>query len=322
MRTSTIRQNASDAPDMDKIRKVAGKPDLNEGDVFNFPVFVIARSGINRNHSDITGEAQKAAVKEWVGKAILYRDHESSSSNQIGRIYDAWTEDRPGETVTLGKGYGIRTHDLESIFKRIEGGIHREMSCGYEPTKSVCSNCNADLAGPSRMDCPNGHVMGRDAHARDLAFQPDHISFVARPAVEGAGVVHVTGEAIRLYMETGKGDLPNDLTETLSGLRRAADDGRIFREWVTAQFIKWHRMVLDDPWPVQEIEELASKLTAKEMIRLGRIERDRFSEVIPTGQQLSQASIHDHAQDDAPCSPEYQSIHDLFKRKDNKKWDK
>ena len=184
-RLATIRQYGTGSVDIETIRKIAGNDNLTEGDVFDFPVFIIARSGINRNHSDITPESQRAAVNEWVGKAILYRDHESSSSNQIGRIYAAWTEDRPGETVTLGKGYGIRTDDLADVYKRIEGGIHREMSCAYEPTKSVCSECNADLVGHQRMDCPNGHVIGVDAHARDLEFQPDHISFVAGLPLKG-----------------------------------------------------------------------------------------------------------------------------------------
>lgn len=301
MRQTTIRQNQASNIDLDAIKKLAGNDRLSENDVFDFGTFVIARSGLNRNHSDITPEAQKSAVKNWIGKAILFHDHESNSANQIGRIYEAWTEDRDGETVTLGKGFGIKTDDHKDIFARIENRIHSEMSCAYEPIKSICSACNADLVGFS--ECPNGHAIGKDAHIMDVEFLPDHISFVGRPAVVGAGLI--AAEAEQKVLRIFGLDSIDEAEQTVTELRRDAEDGKEFRAFARTEFIKWHRMVLDNPWATNEIESLADKLTAKEMIRLARIDKDRFHSVIPDGKQMTEASNKNEVEsstDDEPIS--------------------
>lgn len=288
MRTTTIKQFQASSLDLEAIRKIAGNDSLCEADVFDFGTFIIARSGVNRNHCDITPEGQKAAVKEWIGKAILFRDHESNASNQIGRIYEAWTEDRPnGETVTLGKGYGVKTDDLADVFKRIENGVHREMSCAYEPTQSVCSQCSADLI--DFVKCPNGHSIGVDAYARDVAFVPDHISFVARPAVVGAGLIAAADQERWLRVFASVGETPAEAEQTLRTLQRDADDGKAFRAWAQDEFSRWYGLANPSANDA-DIQALAEKLTAKEMISLGQIEKQRFHEVMPLGgNQVSEA---------------------------------
>lgn len=278
MRVIELREHRT--IDMTKVRAVAMNPDLTENEVFDFGTFIICRSGVNRNHTDITGEGQKIAAKDWIGKAILFRDHESESDNQIGRIYDAWTEDRPGEVVTLGKGFGVLTDDLADLYKRIENGIHREMSCAYEPVKSICSECNADLIGDRLLNCSNGHAVGRDGtYAKDVEFKPDHISFVGRPAVEGAGLIAASDEKklLRIFAELG-----GDPEATIRELRRDADDGKAYREFVTDEFTKWFGLANPDA-EQDEISNLAGKLSAKEMCRLARIEKERFHEMLPQG---------------------------------------
>ena len=278
MRVIELREHRT--IDLEKIRQVAMNPDLQESEVFDFGTFIICRSGVNRNDTDITGDGQKIAAKDWIGKAILFRDHETESSNQIGRIYDAWIEERTSETVTLGKGVGVVTDDLADLYKRIENGIHREMSCAYEPVKSLCSECGGDLIGDRLLNCSNGHAVGRDGvFAKDIEFKPDHISFVGRPAVEGAGLIAAGDEKelLRIFAELG-----GDPEQTIRELRRDADDGRVFREFVTNEFVKWYGLVIPDAEP-EEIETLAEKLTATEMCKLARIQRERFHEVLPQG---------------------------------------
>ncbi len=285
MKTVTIKQHSKSPIDLEAIQKIAGNENLTEDEIFPFPTFVIARSGLNRNHSDITPEGQKAAAQDWIGKAILFRDHESSSSNQIGRIYDAWTEDRDGETVTYGKGFGVFTDDHRDIYKRIENRIHSEMSCAYEIVKSVCSECGADLIGNSRMECPQGHIIGKDAHARDLEFLPDHISFVGRPGVEGAGLVSSEDQTKWMKAFTVIGETPQEIEDNLKTLQRDAEDGREFRVWAQDEFTKWYTMSNLEAQS-DDVITLAEKLTVKEMITLGRIEKERFHEVMPTGKQV------------------------------------
>lgn len=283
MRVIDLRENKT-APDMEKIRAVAMNPDLSANEVFDFGTFVICKSGVNRNHCDITPEGQQSAKSQWVGKAILYKDHESTTENQIGRIYDAWTIDDGNSTLTMGKGFGVITDDHKDIFARIENGIHREMSCAYEPVTTLCSTCNAELTGNRYNACPNDC---KDFHARDVAFIPDHVSFVGRPAVEGAGLIAAdTKKWVRVFgVET-----PEEAEKSIRELRRDAEDGKEYRRFVAAEFIKWYGLTNSDATD-NEITLLAEKLTAKEMARLARIEKDRYHEVLPKGgKQLSIAA--------------------------------
>ena len=288
MKTITIKQFSKSPIDLEAIQKIAGNNNLTEEEIFHFPTFIIARSGLNRNHSDITSEGQKAAAKNWIGKAILFKDHESSSSNQIGRIYDAWTEDLENETVTYGKGFGVLTDDHRDIYKRIENRIHSEMSCAYEIVKSVCSECESELIGNNRMDCPNGHVIGKDAHARDLEFIPDHISFVGRPGVEGAGLIASADQQRMLKVFSSIGNNPQEIEDNLKALQRDAEDGREFRVWASDEFTKWYTMS-NPEIKSDDVNTLASKLTVKEMLSIGRIEKERFHEVMPSGKQFCES---------------------------------
>lgn len=306
MRVIELREHRT--IDLEKIRQVAMNPDLSENEVFDFGTFIICRSGVNRNHTDITGEGQKFAAKDWIGKAILFRDHESESDNQIGRIYDAWTEERPGEVVTLGRGFGVLTDDLADIFKRIENGIHKEMSCAYEPVKSLCSECGGDLIGDRLMSCSNGHAVGRDGvFAKDIEFKPDHISFVGRPAVEGAGLI-AAGDAQKLLRVFN--DLGEDPEQTIRELKRDADDGKAYREFVTDEFTKWFGLANPDAEP-DEIENLAEKLSAREMCRLARIQKERFHEVLPQGGRQMMTSTPESVEEHAATIEEPISLKDI-----------
>lgn len=317
LRVTPIREHSA-APDLEKIRAVAGSADLSADDVFDFGVFVIARSGVNRNATDITAEGQRAAVKEWIGKPIYFRDHETEAANQIGRIYDAWIEDRAGETVTMGRGYGVRTDDLADVFARIAGGIHREMSCGYEPVRSVCSACGADLTAPSFATCPKGHSVGRDGvYARDLAFAPDHISFVGRPAVEGAGIVGAA-DVVRLIRQYAAGSepAPPELADVVAELA----DARDFKAQAAAEFRRYACASLSD-LPADEIDSICERLSARQLLRLARAEKARLRADLPDGKQITQAAPAPDAESGS-SAPEYRNLRDLFFNNRGKSWRK
>lgn len=310
MRVIELRENKGKL-DLDKIRKVAGNEDLTESQVFDFGSFIIARSGVNRNHTDITAEGQRAAVAGWIGKPIYHRDHETETDNQIGRIYDAWIEDRPGETVTVGRGYGVLTDDHRDIFTRIKNGIHREMSCAYEPVRSVCSDCGEALSGERLMGCPRGHQVGLEGiYARDLEFKPDHISFVGRPAVEGAGLVAAEDQKRMLRVFRELGDEPE---ASLRELKRDAEDGKAYRAMVQDEFIKWFGMANLDASDT-EIKALAAKLSAQEMTRLARIEKDRVHEILPGGGTQRTAMAPEKPEPEQPEPLDFKSIREAMKK--------
>lgn len=290
MREVSIREYKA-SPDMEVIRKVAGNPDLSANEVFDFGTFMICKSGVNRNQVDISSEGQKSAVNGWIGKAILYRDHEKTTSNQIGRIYQTWIVENGKETITYGRGYGVHTSDLQDIFKKIENGINREMSCGYELVKSVCSNCHSDLTGDRFNVCNKGHKVGHDGvYAKDVSFNPDHISFVASPAVEGAGLVAASADLNKILRIFGETATVDNVVDKVRELKHVANDGYYFRAWCSSEFHKWYGLSNPDVAD-EEIGQLASKLTTREMMRLARIEKDRMNEVFPVGgKQMSIAA--------------------------------
>lgn len=295
-----IREYQSDL-DLNAVRKVAGNSELTAEQVFNFGTFVIARSGKNHNATEITAEGQRAAVDAWIGKAILLRDHEMQTENQIGRIYAAWIEEDGNAVVTKGKGFGVRTDDHADIFARIENGIHREMSCGYDPIKSLCSSCGSELDSKSFSACPNGHKVGVDGViARDVEFSPDHISFVARPAVEGAGLVAASRtEILRQY------GIQDESDETIQTL---IEDGRTMHEWAANEFRKYY--IRNNPGA--DAETITKRLSARDLMNLARVEKDRLSEALGDGSQQVAATKADPAPADV-STLEYQSIEDLYK---------
>ncbi len=275
-------------PNMDKIRAVAGNPNLQPDQVLSFD-FIIANDKLNRNHSVIHSDGQKKAVDKWVGLPILYRDHDDKTvTNQIGRIYNAFVETRGDGVYTLGRGYSVRTDDLKDILSKIENGINREMSCAYEPIKSVCSKCNVDLVGNSRTDCPQGHIP-RDGHIVDLEFTPAHLSFVARPAVDNAGVIHA---------------------QEIANLRLLADDGRVYRSFAEQEFIKWFS-IKNPAIDAEEVKKMANKMTAQELLRLAGISEQSFRETIGDGSQLVQMSEEPRKE----SIPVYKNVKDIFNQR-------
>lgn len=85
-----------------------------------------------------------------------------------------------------------------------------------------------------------------------------------------------------------------------------------FRQWAVGEFAKHLRANM--PTTTQtEVEDLCSRLSAIEMIRLARIEERRFHEVVPDGKQITQAAPNDDDREE-PRLPEYDSVQDIFKK--------
>lgn len=256
------------APDLAKIRSVAGNPELDVSDVCDFGTFLICRSG-TFNDTSITNDAQRQAVGQWIGKQILYHDHLTQVSNQIGRIYDSWIVEHDGEVETYGRGFGVRTDDLSDVFKRIENGVHREMSMGINLTD-------------------------------DGSWEPHHLSFVSDPAIRnengklGAGLL-LSQFSRRIASAIGD----TDDSAALQKLTALAEDGVDFRAWATDEFKRWYQRS-NPQTTTDDASALAEKLSAREMVALARIEQRRFSEALPDGSQV--LSVNDTEEDGAPVT--------------------
>ncbi len=314
-KTIPIKAFASQSGDIDKVRTVSGNADLTEESVYFFPSFMICKSGENRNATEITADAQKSVITDWIGKPIYLEDHKMESKNKIGRIYNSWIEERNGCVESWGSAYSMRTPERESLFADCDGRIQQEMSCGYDCRRSICSVCEADIDLASQPAfygvCPNGHTAGQEGcYFKDVDIAPDHVSFVGRPAVEGAGLVAaeaVDAATLKTFMTTGQGEVPADVSEALHELRRDAEDGKEFRSWAEAEFKRWfttnNRDMTDD-----EITSMTEGLSAKHMMRLARIEKERFHEVMPDGSQ--QTVVETQGQED---TTDYQNEQDILR---------
>lgn len=313
MRRETTFKLHSDTTvtDLDLIRQVAGNPDLASSQVFEFPEFIIAKSGRNSNDTDITPEGQKAAVDRWIGKSIYYNGHSTEPENQIGRITKTWITEEDGITITKGIGYGIHSDVDDAKFAKIKNRIHQEMSCGYDLDKALCSACKSDVDLESAT-CGNGHKMGEgDAYWMDIEFRPDHVAFVGRPAIEGAGLI--AAEEHQATIKTFE-DENQQLKDAIASMARDAVDGREFRIWAADEFSKYlrrnHSNMQDD-----EIEGMVSRMTAKDMLRLGKLEKSKFVERIMSGKQQLQNTEADEYR---PTDVKFFDTKSFFKHKRGK----
>lgn len=291
-----VLQTFSTEPDFSKIEALIGS-EVNPDEIFDFGSFVICRSGATRNPVVISDEGQRKAVDKWIGKPILLKGHDyQSTTNQIGRIYDAWIEERDGETYTMGRGFAPRTESDKDIHTKIKYRQHIEMSCGFDPIKSVCSVCNSEINQEKRI-CGNGHSVGEDGCISiDLEFEPHHIAFVGDPAIPQAGLVAA-----------------HRITEAeLTVMQRDAEDGRKYRESLihafAAEYRKSHFDASDD-----EINGLVRNMAADGIQKLTATiaERRTFAD-LPKGQQ-SAANRNEDEPEDGPIP----SAKDLIAEKRN-----
>lgn len=264
-------ENPSDA-DLEKIRHDAGNPNLSPEDVVLFGKSLIARTDVAGNGIRFSRQSLIDAAPTFIGRPINF-DHDSrKATRQIGRIFDAYTSDVAEATFLFVHSYAIRTDEDADLHKKLMNRQHREQSMGIRLLAAQCCECGTELETPhfSCLKHPTGEILVTQ-------FSGEHLSYVGEPAIEGAGILADQERLVRIFS-----DLGDDPEQTIRELRRDADDGKAFREFVTNEFVKWYGLVIPDSEP-EEIATLAEKLTATEMCKLARIQKDRFHEVLPQG---------------------------------------
>lgn len=284
--------------DLERIRHDAGNPDLSSDDIVIFGKSMIARTDVTANKTRFTRDALQAAAPSFIGKPINF-DHEyREAAKQIGRIYDAFTEDKGNTTFLYVKAYAIKTESDADLQKKLLNRQHREQSMGVDILKAHCSACSTDVM-KSQGICPQ-HPDGDITVTECIG---NHVSYVGDPAVEGAGLV-----------TNSKGNVVNDRgpddTDQTDRLHRLAKDGEYFRLQVSQEFSKW--LTYNNPTLSRaDVETLIDKLSAKEMMTFARIEKERAIEDMPDGKQQSEVPETDGEPDlaDRP----YKTIKDIYR---------
>jgi len=265
------KQDASDA-DLELIRADAGNPALTVDDVVIYKRSMIARTDVTANGSRFTKGALVHAAPTFIGKPVNFDHSHKEASKQIARIYDAYTQDIGESTFLYVKSYSIKTDSDKDLQMKLSNRQHREQSMGIEVGKATCDKCQTDVTATGI--CPE-HGSDADYTYTISEFSGHHLAYVGDPAVEGAGVLtHSKQDEID--------------PETL----KLAEDGKAFRVWASDEFGKWYSLNNADTTD-EEITTLCGKLSAKEMVRLSRVEQSRFSEIIPDGGQQLEAPKDD-----------------------------
>lgn len=175
---------------------------LRPEDVFCFNA-VLTNNEVDRDKEYVTDDSLNVLAEKLLGKTGIL-DHDWSAENQVARIYRTLVE-QPGGTNFQGrplkqlKGsvYILRNADTQPIIDKVEGGIIKEISIGFQSRKYVCSVCGEPLGfdyNDWTYKCKNGHVKGQEYDGRICAGGLDDVtdayefSFVAVPANTGAGV--------------------------------------------------------------------------------------------------------------------------------------
>lgn len=172
---------------------------LKKEDVFTFKM-VLSNNEIDRDFERMSVESLTLMASIFTGKTVIV-DHERKSKNQFARIYDVELvtyddvilDNGEKKTEAIAKVYTLNIEKNKDMIAEIKAGIKKEVSIGFKIKSAVCSICGKDNVKES---C--NHFWGREYEGKTCYFTLGikdvyEVSFVAIPAVVGAGVVKSYG---------------------------------------------------------------------------------------------------------------------------------
>ena len=210
--------------DLDKINLYALEP-LTSDDVFTFKL-AMSNNKIDRDFERMGIEALTQLVELFKGRTII-NDHSRSTKNQCGRIYecelrttDEILENGEYFTELIAHCYMLNTDTNQDLIKEIKGGIKKEVSIGFQIGSAVCSICGKD-----NMKESCSHWWGKEYDGKQCYFtfsdvkDAYEVSFVAVPAVPGAGTTKEFKEAKEKAMNESKLSAEKERQEQMMRIR-------------------------------------------------------------------------------------------------------
>ncbi|MBQ3136603.1 MAG: hypothetical protein IJB74_03885 [Clostridia bacterium] len=278
---------------------------LTAEDVYIFSV-TLCDNETDRDFERFSTESLEALGKLFTGKTGI-SDHSMRSKDQRARIFRAYTEKQPGKKTSCGedytalkaRAYMLRTDENASLIKEIEGGIKKEVSVGCAMGECICSICGKDM---KKHLCE--HIKGKvygDKICHGILRSPTDAyewSFVAVPAQRNAGVTKSferkeskTTMTIEKFKSLN-GDIRITAEETeslkqhIALLENMAQEGKAYREYLTAQ-IKKYAFIIMPAVNVSAFIKGCDSMSIGEVKELCRSMEEQANSRIPVSSQLS-----------------------------------
>lgn len=254
--------------------------EYNADELYVFNV-VLCDNEIDRDYEAFSINALNQLSTLFVGKTGI-ANHNPTAENQTARIFSCRVEAVQGKKTSYGSEYyrlvarayiPINEFTQKDI-QQIESGIKKEVSVGCSVDEVLCSECGINI---KYNHCE--HYKGENGcyHILNSVTDAYEWSFVAIPSQREAGVIkgysvdftEVDMENIVTEIKKGNYKALNNknvqyLAEYVKQLEESAEYGRVFRENLEKEYIRYCTLCLENNNP-EMLGTVAKKLTIKEL---------------------------------------------------------
>lgn len=285
--------------ELELINSYARNP-LSAEDVYCFSL-TLCDNEVDRDFERFSINALKQLSQLFVGKTGI-SDHSMSAENQKARIFSTWLEEDSSKKTSIGetyvalkaKAYMLITDANRDMIEQIEGGIKKEVSVGCSMGSMTCSICSKDM---KKHEC--SHIKGKRYGKKlchgilDNAADAYEWSFVAVPAQKNAGVTKTFLQKNKTAVSFPAHNPHSDGEPTgvysrkyVEGLEKRADDGILYREYLTAE-IKKYALISMHKVNADAFISGCESMDTKSLIALRDSLKAQASEIIPISLQLN-----------------------------------
>lgn len=277
--------------------------ELTADEVYMFNI-ILCDNEIDRDCECFDNAALEKLAELFVGVTGIF-DHNARSGNQTARIFDARCEKIAGKKTSYGedyicvkaKAYMPRTEKNAELIAEIDAGIKKEVSVSCAVSGFTCSVCGGDMRYGNCLHIKGESYDGKECYCilSDVTDAYEW-SFVVIPAQMNAGVTKSylkefeNMEDCLKAIKCGKGmKLSDEQTKTLADyiekLESQANDGRIYREQLTKDAVKF-AVIAVPSLSTESVEKMCGGVPTDELMKIRDAFRKKAGDIIPLAPQL------------------------------------
>lgn len=294
---TTAINNTPTEEDLALINIYARNP-LSAEEVYCFNL-TLCDNEVDRDFERFDVEALKTLAGLFIGKTGI-SDHSMSSFNQKARIFKTWIQEDKSKKTSTGESYValkasaymLITEENRDMIAQIEGGIKKEVSVGCSMASMTCSVCGKNMKA---HECNHikGKYYGKEQCHGILSDATDAYewSFVAVPAQKNAGVTKAFSKekakntTPHFSSVNDKEDMELYAKSYVKELEAQADDGRLYRQQLTAE-IRKYALIAMHKVNIDAFCESCKSMDTAALKGLMESLRSQASEIVPVSLQL------------------------------------